>query len=364
MAGRWRAGRPIRPLWRTAAATAAGRMRLTVTHGGNVFAVARERGWDWREILDLSASINPLGPSPAVRPAIEEALDRVALYPEPLPERLGEALAEAWGVAADQILVGSGGTELIHFLARAGWNGPAALAVPVWAEFYRAFPYALRVRADEPETWPQRGLLILSQPGNPTGLCVAPEAVKRAIASREGPVLIDESFIEFTRLESAAGWVQDHPNVLVLRSLSKFHALPGLRVGALVASQEWIRRLRRKRDPWRVSTLAEAAALAAVRDAGHAERTRLFVEQERAWLLEQLDALSGLRVLPGEANYLLAYTDRPAAEVCQWFLERKILLRNCARLPGVDGEAVRFAVRTRPENERFLAAAREFFCEG
>lgn len=336
---------------------------MTVTHGGNVFAVARERGWDWREILDLSASINPLGPSPAVRPAIEEAMDRVALYPDPLPAQLSEALARAWGVEPDQVLVGGGGTELVHFLARAGWNGPCALAAPVWTEFYHAFPYALRVRADEPERWPQRGLLVLSQPGNPTGIPAPAEVVRRAIASREGPVLIDESFIEFTRLESAVGWVQDHPNVLVLRSLSKFHALPGLRVGALVASQEWIRRFRRKREPWRVSTLAEAAALAAVRDTAHAERSRRIVEEERAWLLAALDSMAGLRVLPGEANYLLAYTDRPAAEVCEWFLNRKILLRNCAGLPGVEGEAVRFAVRTRPENERFVAAAREFFCE-
>ncbi len=341
---------------------AAGRMRLIVTHGGNVLAVARARGWDWREILDLSASINPLGPSPAVRPAIEEALDRVALYPDPLPEQLTVALAEAWEIGPEQVLVGGGGTELVHFLARAGWNGPATLAVPVWAEFYRAFPHAHRVPATEPESWPQRGLLVVSQPGNPTGVSVPLEAVKRAVASREGPVLIDESFIEFTRLESAIGWIQDHPNVLVLRSLSKFHALPGLRVGALAGSPEWIRRLQRKREPWRVSTLAEAAALAAVRDTGHAERTRRLVEEERAWLLEALEELNGLRVLPGEANYLLAYTDRPAAEVCEWFLERKILLRNCSRLPGVDGEAVRFAVRTRPENERFLAAAREYFC--
>lgn len=341
---------------------AVGRMRLIVTHGGNVLAVARARGWDWREVLDLSASINPLGPSPGVRPAIEEALDRVALYPDPLVEQLTAALAEAWGIAPEQVLVGGGGTELVHFLARAGWNGPATLAVPVWAEFYRAFPHALRVPVSEPDSWPQRGLLVVSQPGNPTGVSIPMEALKRAVASRDGPVLIDESFIEFTRLESAVAWIRDHPNVLVLRSLSKFYALAGLRVGALAASPDWIRRLQRKREPWRVSTLAEAAALAAVRDTVHAERTRKLVEEERAWLLEELGKLDALRVLPGEANYLLAYTDRPAAEVCDWFLERKILLRNCSRLPGVDGEAVRFAVRTRPENERFLAAVRELFC--
>lgn len=337
-------------------------MALIVTHGGNVLAVARERGWDWREILDLSASINPLGPSPAVRPAIEEALDRIALYPDQIPGELERTLAEAWGVPAEQVMVGGGATELVHFLARAGWNGPAALAVPVWSEFYRAFPHALRVRADEPERWPQRGLLVLSQPGNPTGVALPPELVKRAIASREGPVLIDESFIEFTRLEPAVRWTLDHPNLLVLRSLSKFYALPGLRVGALIGSKEWMRRLHRKREPWQVGTLAEAAAMAAVRDTEHAQRSREVVEQERQWLLETLSGWEGLRVVPGEANFLLAYTDRPAAEVCEWFLERKILLRNCARLPGVDGEAVRFAVRTRAENERFVEAGRELFC--
>lgn len=335
---------------------------MVIEHGGNLFAICRERGWDWREVLDLSASINPLGPAPGVRPAIEEALERIMHYPGQTAEEMEEALGAGWGVNPANVLAGGGATELLHFVARAGWRGPVALATPVWSECYRAFPHALRLSVHEPERWPQRGLLVVSQPVNPTGEAAPEEALKRAIAGREGPVLIDETFIEFTRLPSVIHSVDAHPNVLVLRSLSKFHGLPGLRVGALVGSSEWMARLRGRREPWRVSTLAEAAARAALADHEHAERTRQLVEEERQWLLERLSALNGLRFAEGVANYLFAYTDRPAREICDWFLERKILLRNCTGLPGVHGEAIRLAVRTRPENERVVRAAEECFC--
>jgi len=335
---------------------------LNITHGGNLFAVSHEHGWDWHEVLDLSASINPLGPAPGVRPAIEQALDRISHYPGQEPRELEQALAQAWGVPAESVLAGSGATELIHFVTRAGWQGPVALVTPVWSEFYRAFPHASRLPLDGPERWPQRGLLVLSQPVNPTGEAIPEEALRRTIAGREGPVLIDESFIEFTRLESSVHWCANHPNLLVLRSLSKFHALPGLRIGAIASSGDWMRKLRQRREPWRVNVLAEAAARAALADGDHASRTRELIERERTWLLEELTELPGLRFSDATANYLFASTDQPAREICDWFLERRIILRNCTGLPGVEGEAIRLAVRTRAENERLVAAAKEFFC--
>jgi threonine-phosphate decarboxylase len=335
---------------------------LTINHGGNLFAICRERGWDWREVLDLSASINPLGPPQGVRPAVERALDRIMHYPGEMPGELENRLARLWSVDPGMVMAGGGATDLLHFVARAGWSGPTALVTPVWSEFYRAFPHALRLPLDEPERWPQRGLLILSQPVNPTGEAIPVELLRRAIAAREGPVLIDESFIDFTRLESAAAWCASHPNLIVLRSLSKFYALPALRVGALVGSLEWMQRLARRREPWQVSSLAEAAAIAAIEDDAHAAATRETVEVEREWLLDQLSSLPGLHFSQSAANFLFAQTDRPAIEICDWFLQRKIILRNCSRLPGVQGEAIRFAVRLRPDNERFVEAAKEFFC--
>ncbi|MBA3976025.1 MAG: hypothetical protein C0504_17600 [Candidatus Solibacter sp.] len=338
--------------------------RLNIVHGGNLFAIARDRGWDWREVLDLSASINPLGPSPAVRPAIIEELDRIAHYPGQEPVDLEAALAGAWDVPPSSVLAGSGATELVHYVARSGWRGPVSLVTPVWSEFYRAFPHALRIPLDSPEQWPSRGLLVLGQPVNPTGEAIPEEILRRAIAGREGPVLVDESFIEFTSMESAVRWCHLHPNLLVLRTLSKFHALPGLRIGALVGSGDWMAKLRGRREPWQVNALAAAAARAALSDTAHAQRTRSIIDGERAWLLEQFDSIDGLRFAPCVANFLFAQTDRASAEVCDWFLDRQIILRDCTGLPGVSGEAVRFAVRAREENQRFVDAAREFFCGG
>lgn len=336
---------------------------MNISHGGNLFAICRERGWDWREVLDLSASINPLGPPEGVRPAVESVLDRIAFYPEQEPEILEASLGKAWGVPGEFVLAGNGATELVHFVSRSGWQGPVSLVTPVWSEMYRAFPHAAKVELAEPENWPQRGLLVVGQPVNPTGEAVPEEQLRRSIAGREGPVLLDESFIEFTQMESAVRWCESHPNLLVLRTLSKFHALPGLRVGALVGSGEWMKRLRRKREPWQVSAMAEAAALAAVKDERHATRTRELIESERQWLLEQLSELNGLRFAPGVANFIFAETDRPSTEICDWFLDnKKIILRNCSGLPGVTGQAIRFAIRSREENERFVEAAKEFFC--
>jgi threonine-phosphate decarboxylase len=337
---------------------------LTITHDADLFAICRERGWDWRQVLDLSASVNPLGPAPGVRPALEEALDRIVYYPGPAAEELESLLAASWGIPPELVLAGAGATGLMHFVARAGWQGPAAIITPAWSELYRAFPHALRLSPNDPSRWPLRGLLILSQPANPTGEPTPPATIRQAIASREGPVLIDETFIEFTGLESAVSWCRQYPNLIVIRSLSKFQALPGLRVGALAGSLEWIQRLRRRREPWMVSVLAEAGARAALADTDHAARTKELVDRERDWLLEALSGIDALRVSPGVANFLFAGTSRPAGDVCEWFLERKILLRNCTGLPGVSGEAIRFAIRTREENERFAAAVREFFCAG
>ena len=196
---------------------------------------------------------------------------------------------------------------------------------------------------------------------NETGTILPIEALDSKLTEGHW-LLVDESFLELTDAPSALQLVQRYENLLVLRSLTKLHALPGLRIGALVGQS--VPAMMPYREPWQVSVLAEAASLAAIRATDHHQRTRNFVNAERGWLAEQLAALPGLRPLAGTANYLLVWTTQDPAPLVAWLAARRVLVRDCTHIPGVDAPAIRLAVRLRADNERLLELLREFLCAG
>lgn len=320
---------------------------MMIQHGGRAFDVARERGWDWRDIADFSASINPLGPSPRVREAILGALDRIAFYPEAEPIELRRELARRWNVDERAVMLGNGATDLLHFFARVTRFEKVTLVVPTFSEFHRAWPDAATVPWDRPESWPgavsDRGLLVLTRPNNPMGTVHALDNLPNAT------LLIDESFLDFTDAPSAIGTRDD---IFVLRSLTKFHSLAGLRIGALVGRVE---ELRARREPWTVNVLASEAALAAVRDPAHEQASREYIARER----RRLAAALGIEETP--ANYFFVPVPDSDA-LCAAMLERKVLLRNLRGTPGIAGDAVRLSVRTHEENSRLIEAWMECAC--
>ena len=329
-----------------------------MNHGGNIFAFARERGWDWRDVADFSASINPLGPSPAIRHALAAAMDRIPHYPESEPAALRETLAAHWRIAADRLIAGNGATELIHFFARMVDVPGVSLAAPVFGEFHRAFPEAEIVPFD-PAAWPTQRLIVVTRPANPTG--AMPVRLADYLERTTNPVIVDESFIEFTREPSLLRC--ERPNLFVLRSLTKFHALPGLRIGALAGPPDIMRAWRERRDPWQVNVLAEVAVLAAIKHGEHARATVDFVESERAWLTAELASIAELHPQPSAANYILIAADRPIAPISACLAEQKMLVRDCSGWPGVPfTHAMRVAVRCREDNARLISALRGLPC--
>jgi threonine-phosphate decarboxylase len=216
----------------------------------------------------------------------------------------------------------------------------------VFSEFHRAYPLA---RLDE---WSEDGLLVLTNPVNPTGAAAAYQ-------QRRGITWIDESFLEFSDLPTR----MNEPRCIVLRSLTKFHALPGLRIGALVGPADLVRQWQALREPWQVNVLAEAAAIAALNDKAHQRRTRDYVSSERERLWREFSGMPGAQLHPTHANYYFAKLDYSAAPLCDYLYGHKLLLRNCTGMPGVQGEAVRFAIRTREDNDRLLELWRAFPCD-
>ncbi len=332
---------------------------MAMKHGGGVFAAAEQRGVPWQQVLDFSASINPLGPSPAAREAIVASLDRIVHYPDSTALRLRQRLAKEWQVTPRQILAGNGATDLLYDFCRVFPSG--TIAVPAFNEFHRLWPSAKFCPLADPARWPGEGPLVLTRPANPTGELTAADTIVDFARRRQDVVLVDESFLDFSAAPSLAAATSDTPNLLVLRSLTKFFALPGLRVGALIASAATIERFAAVRPPWPVNAMAEAAALASLDDTAHAIATRALIATETAWLSAALAELPGCHAWPTQANYLYVETQRATALVA-FAAARGVLIRDCSDWPGFARPSVRLAVRRRWENAVLLATCKEFLC--
>jgi len=351
-------------------------------HGGNVFAVARQLGVPPEEILDFSASINPLGPPPGMREAVATAFDRLVHYPDSGCAELTAALARRHGVAPGNVCVANGSTELIYLIPRLMPAGRALLVAPTFSEYARALAQTgwecehFRLSSEDGFSFPfdalrrelvrGYGLLFFCNPGNPTGrlYCRGAVAALLDLCREAGTLLVlDEAFMDFCEEESAKDLVVVSGAGVVLRSMTKFYAMPGLRLGYALAAAPLAERLSMIRPPWSVGTLAQAAGLAALADGGHAARTREFVDGERTFLAAGLAELPGVRVYPGAANYLLARLDGgvTTAVLQERVLPERILIRDCANFEGLDGRFFRVAVRGREENERLLAALGNLF---
>ncbi|MGB8689487.1 MAG: aminotransferase class I/II-fold pyridoxal phosphate-dependent enzyme, partial [Microcoleus sp.] len=206
-----------------------------------------------------------------------------------------------------------------------------------------------------------RGLL-LNNPHNPTGLLFSHEAI-RPYVEQLALVVVDEAFMDFLppeQQESLIGAVAEFPNLVILRSLTKFYSLPGLRLGCAIAHPDRLRRWQLQRDPWPVNALAAAAAAAVVRDAVFERQTWDWLPRARRELFEGLANLPGLQPFPGAANFLLVESSLSVSLIQQSLLERhRILIRDCLSFPELGDRFFRVAVRDRADNLRLIAGLAE-----
>ena len=343
-------------------------------HGGNVFAVARSLGVRPEEILDFSASINPLGMAAGMKAALIDSFDRLVHYPDSDAVELSLALASFHGMAAENVLVANGSTELIYLLPRMLTGRRALIVAPAFSEYARAlsregweitylnllpeegFSLSMETLAGHLEEG--HDALFLCNPGNPTGTLLQPGTIEQVqqLCRNTGTFLVlDEAFMDFCEEQSAKQLIASGGGV-VLRSLTKFFAIPGLRLGYALASAGVISSLASLREPWSVNTPAQLAGMAALDDDNYRLRTRQLVATERDYLSAGLSAIAGLKPYPSPVNYLFVEIERgpSAAELRQKLLDRRILIRDCSTFKGLDGRFFRVAVRRRDENARLV----------
>lgn len=341
-------------------------------HGGNLRALAQQAGRPCEEILDFSASINPLGPPTCLRAVLSRHIESLVHYPDPDSRELVSAIAKCYAVPEDQIVVGNGSTELLYALTRAAALTRAVIPAPSYIDYATAarragmevHTLALRETDGFAMDWRELGkalagrqMVLLGQPNNPTGLMLDPARLREFAAGRlETLFVVDEAFADF--VADYPTLMRDLPaNVVVLRSMTKFFAIPGLRLGFAVASPDMAARMREHLLPWSVNALAQAAGAAVLADRDYADRSRQFVREQRESLAAGLGAIPGLFVYPGCANFLLVRLNRSdidAPALAARLIRRGIAIRVCDNYPGLDGRFFRVAVRTPQENARLL----------
>lgn len=354
-------------------------MAPALPHGGDWAGYQEKFG---KEPLDFSANISPLGLPDGVREAAAAALTRSERYPDPLCRALRRAIGQAEGVDENWCLCGNGAADLIYRAALAIRPRRAVVTAPAFSEYESALAltgcetrrYLLEetndfsldegfLEAVEPGT----ELVFLGQPNNPTGRTV-PRPLLLQILERcrqVGAVLaVDECFCDFLEAPekfTMNGLLKEYPNLLLLKAFTKLYAMAGLRLGyCLCADEDLLARMYAAGQPWAVSAPAQAAGIAALGEGAYVERVRTLLTQARPALEAGLRAL-GFRVVPGEANYLLFYSEIPLLEP---LAKRGILLRSCQNYHGLGAGWYRAAVRTTAENRRLLQALSEIGKEG
>jgi threonine-phosphate decarboxylase len=333
-------------------------------------------------VLDFSASINPLGPPAAALAAYHAAASSIASYPPPYCERLAAGIAQWLHVEAGNVIAGNGSTHLIHLLARALRPLCPFVATPTFSEIANALliagitPHSIPLLIEDGFVPDRAGViralelgadaLFIGRPNSPTGSMVPRDeaaAIAEECARRKCWCVFDEAFIDFAGdSESVVALVRHLPTVIVLRSLTKILAIPGLRLGFTVAAPPVIAKLRGAMEPWSVNVVAERVGLDCLGEVdGFAARTRALISNEREYLTAGLSAISGVRVCPSAANFLmLQVTAQPVAgKFRELMLGRGVAVRDLRTLPGCGAGFYRIAIRTRAENERLLAAARD-----
>lgn len=340
-----------------------------MSHGGDIHRILRTRDSDV-ELIDFSASINPLGPSPNAVRAIKASLELSTHYPDPTAYDMTRAIARRHAIEPSRIVCGNGSTELIFLILRALKPKTVLIAEPAFSEYSHAATLAgariKRIAAARKDGFlpdPDKfisamkgvALAFLCNPANPTGTRLGRDAVLDIISAAKKAkcvLVVDEAFMDFCPQGSVIG--HQNPYLIVLRSLTKFYALAGLRVGFGVFPKPSLDKIMKHKEPWSINTPAQHAAAASLDDTAYAARTLKYIAAEKAYLEAEFRRLS-ITFYPSAVNYYLLEIDE-ARRVLAELAARGLIVRDCSDFKGLDHRHIRVAVRTRRENSLLLSA--------
>jgi threonine-phosphate decarboxylase len=353
----------------------------TVEHGGNLKKFAKRFQIAEKDILDFSSNITPLGLPESVRKLYPELADRLTSYPDPSSQELRSEIVRQYALFPENILAGNGSMDLLALVVRALAPKRALLVEPCFQEYRRllhlqgAQVQSVSLKEGNQFLFPYKeifaglqnmDLVILCHPNNPTGTALRREELMELLSEcrrRNIFVIVDEAFADWNPELSVAKEIKDNSYFAVVRSLTKFYSLAGIRAGYAVGSRRLIETLAGHQDPWSMNAVAQALSVAALRDKEFKDESLAWFQEESTWFLQAFQSLDGLKIYPSLANFFLMKITLPqmsAETLFEFCGEKGIYVRPLRDFPGLGAPYFRVGLRKRDDNQKLLQTLQQW----
>ncbi|WP_160687820.1 threonine-phosphate decarboxylase CobD [Clostridium sp. C2-6-12] len=349
-------------------------------HGGNAKEISRSNNMDYDKIIDFSANINPLGMPESVKKAIVENLSEAEKYPDITYYELKSAISEFEDVTSNNIILGNGAAEVLFNVVR-GINPRKSLVLaPTFSEYEEAVKaingdiiyYYLNeesqfhIKEDILNYIKEDlNLLFICNPNNPTGVITKRELLIKVLKKAEEYnvfVVIDESFLDFINEDlSMIMYISEFQNLIVIKSLTKFFALPGIRIGYGISGNiQLMKKVESISPAWNINIFAEIATKAGLKDENYIRNSIKYISDEKDYLYRELSKINELRVYEPSVNFILLKT-LTKINLKEELLKYDILIRSCSNYNGFTNNYYRVAVRSHEENSILIKSLVDIF---
>lgn len=347
-------------------------------HGGNVEEIARKYNLDEKSIIDFSANINPLGLSNNVKEEIIKAIDKVERYPDITYFNLKKAISKYENIKEDSIVLGNGAAEVIFNICRGLKPKKAYLIAPSFIEYEDALKsvdtkidyYILKEDFIIKEDFLNNisndlDIIFICNPNNPTGVLTSKDFLIKVLqkaVNTNTTVVVDESFLDFVENKNdytTINEIDKFENLIVVKSLTKFFAFPGIRIGyGITNNQAYIEAINKSSISWNVNTLANFGAIKALSEKQYINDTILYIKKENEYLYNSLKEFKNINLYKGEVNFMF-FKCLKSIDLKEELIKKGILIRDCSNYIGLNKGYYRVAVRKRCENEMLIKALKE-----
>ncbi len=327
------------------------------------------------KVLDFSVNLNPLGVPESVKAYIVNNLGALDTYPEIEARTARQYLAREHGLESSNIIMGNGAVELIYLLAKTVKPKKVLLIQPTFSEYERAFRlsdaecihYFLKSDDDfkldlEDLLYTilihKPGVMVMCNPNNPTATYIKNKAIKKiieALKSYGGILMIDESFSAFENMPTAISLLY-YDNLFLLRSMTKYYAIAGIRLGYGIGAKEIIDQMQLQKEPWTLNAIASNIVEVLLKDEEYQLKTKKWYKEEKAYFLEGIKKIHFLTVFESKANFFLCHCEFDSEELKSRLLEKGIFIRTCHDFASLEGKYIRIALRNRAENRLLFEA--------